>query len=154
MAPHMPVTPVIVTCPSCSTDNRVLPRQRALPRCSACDTVLPWIVRADPGRFDEAIVAPIPVLVDLWAPWCSPCATVSPIVDLMGHEYAGRLKVVKLEIDRAYDVAKRYGVESIPLLLVLDDGREVDRVAGEITADTLREVLERHVPAGAGDPAV
>ena len=72
----------------------------------------------------------------------------------MATSYAGRLKVVKLEIDRAYDVAKRYGVESIPLLLILDDGREVDRVAGEITADTLREVLERHVPAGAGDPAV
>ncbi len=150
MGAEMPVTPTIITCPNCSTKNRMRPTDRGIPRCSACHTNLPWIVATDAARFDEEVTASIPVLVDLWAPWCSPCATISPIVEQMGREYAGRLKVVKLEIDRAYDIAERYRVESIPLLLVLKDGREVDRVTGAVPAAVLREVLERHVAAHAG----
>jgi thioredoxin 2 len=145
------VTPTIATCPSCSTKNRLRRSDRDVPRCSACQTILPWIIPSSADRFDDEIAASVPVLVDMWAPWCSPCATISPIVEQMGHDYAGRLKVVKLEIDRAYDVAKRFRVESIPLLLMLKDGHEVDRLTGAVQEDALREVVERHIAAPAGD---
>jgi thioredoxin 2 len=144
----MSASPTIVTCPGCATKNRVRPTAQGVPRCSVCQTVLPWIVDADAGGFDEEIVASVPVLIDFWAPWCGPCRMVSPVVEQIGRDHAGRLKVVKLDIDRAPAIASRYGVQGIPLLLVVKDGEEVDRVVGAVPAAQLREVLARHVAAG------
>jgi thioredoxin 2 len=144
----MSASPTIVTCPGCATKNRMRPTAQGVPRCSVCQTVLPWIVDADAGGFDEEIVASVPVLIDFWAPWCGPCRMVSPVVEQIGRDHAGRLKVVKLDIDRAPAIASRYGVQGIPLLLVVKDGEEVDRVVGAVPAAQLREVLARHVAAG------
>ncbi|MDP8967173.1 MAG: thioredoxin [Actinomycetota bacterium] len=141
----MAAKPTIITCPSCATKNRVRPTPNGVPRCSACHTVLPWIVDADAGGFDEEIAASIPALVDLWAPWCGPCRMVSPIVEQMGREFAGRLKVVKLNVDEAPAIAARFDVQGIPLLVLLKDGQEIDRVVGAVPAPQLRAVLERHV---------
>ncbi len=143
----MAAKPTIITCPSCATKNRVRPTPNGVPRCSACHTVLPWIVDADAGGFDEEIAASIPALVDLWAPWCGPCRMVSPIVEQMGREFAGRLKVVKLNVDEAPAIAARFDVQGIPLLVLLKDGQEIDRIVGAVPAPQLRAVLERHVTA-------
>jgi thioredoxin-like negative regulator of GroEL len=79
---------------------------------------------------------------------------VSPVVEQMGREYAGRLKVVKLNIDEAPAIAARYGVQGIPLLIVIKNGQEADRLVGAAPPAQLRAMLERHVTAVAEPPAV
>lgn len=121
------------------------PAAHGIPRCSVCHAGLPWIVEARPDGFDEEVTASVPVLVDFWAPWCGPCRMVSPVVEQMGREFAGRLKVVKLNIDEAPGLSARYRIQGIPLLVVIKDGSEVDRLVGAVPAGPLREMLQRHV---------
>jgi thioredoxin 2 len=141
----MPGPGKIIACPSCGTKNRVRPTTSGVPRCSVCHTLLPWIVEATQATFDEEIAASVPVLVDFWAPWCGPCRMVSPLVARLGAEDAGRLKVVKLNTDEAPEISLRYGVQGIPLLVLIKDGSEVDRLVGAVPLERLRAWLEPHL---------
>ncbi|MDX6725169.1 MAG: thioredoxin 2 [Solirubrobacteraceae bacterium] len=139
----------IVTCPNCGTKNRVASAQEGVPRCGNCHNALPWIVESDAESFDRDIASTLPVLVDFWAPWCGPCRMVSPVVERVGAELAGRLKVVKLNVDEAPAVAGRYQVQGIPLLVLHRDGQELDRLVGAVGEPQLRGWLDRHLaPAG------
>ncbi|MEW6470961.1 MAG: thioredoxin [Actinomycetota bacterium] len=121
----------IIECPACRRRVRVPPAAAGRPRCPACKGWLPWLVNADGGDFDAvAAQSPVPVLVDLWAPWCGPCRMVAPAVEQVARDLAGRLKVVKVNIDEAPAVAGRYSVQAVPTLLVLDGSREVARQVG------------------------
>jgi thioredoxin 2 len=135
----------IIACPNCGTKNRVRPSQSGVPRCSVCHTLLPWIVDAAPDSFDEELNASVPVVVDFWAPWCGPCRMVSPLVERVGREHAGHLKVVKLNIDDAPEIADRYAIRGIPLLVLFHDGSEVTRQVGAVPRPQLNAWLEPHL---------
>jgi thioredoxin 2 len=97
------------------------------------------VVEADDVTFDEvARRSPVPVVVDLWAPWCGPCRTISPILEQLAGEFAGQAKLVKVNVDQAPQVQSRFGVQGIPTLVVLQDDREVARQVGAAPADRLR----------------
>jgi len=123
----------IVTCPNCGKRNRVPAAATGVPRCAACHTALPWLTSAGDGDFEQvAGRSTLPVLVDLWAPWCGPCRVVAPGIEQAATTLAGRLKAVKVNVDQAPRVAERLGVQGIPTLLLLRDGREVARQVGAV----------------------
>jgi thioredoxin 2 len=137
-----------IRCPNCGKLNRVRPTSQGIPRCAVCHEPLPWIVDADEQSFDAEIDASVPVLIDFWAPWCGPCRTVSPLVERIGRDRAGQMKVVKLNVDEAQQIAGRYGVQGIPLLVLMREGRELDRLVGAAPEAQLRQWLDRHMAAG------
>jgi thioredoxin 2 len=145
----------IIACPHCATKNRVRPVASGTPRCSVCHNPLPWIVDASASTFEQEITSSLPVLVDFWAPWCGPCRTVSPLVERVGRENAGRLKVVKLNVDEAPAISQRYAVQGIPLLVLIRGGAEADRLVGAVPFERLSAWVEPHLaaPSAAAAPA-
>jgi len=112
---------------------------------------LPWLVAADDRDFAAvAEEASVPVLVDLWAPWCGPCRMVAPAVERVARELAGHLKAVKVNVDESPAVAGRYQAKSIPTLVLLRDGQEIGRQIGALPADRLLAWARNTVGTGAG----
>ena len=147
----MPAT--VVTCPHCGKKNRLAPRAEGVPRCGNCHQLLPWIVDAGAADFDAEVNASVPVLVDMWAAWCGPCKMVTPLLEDLARADAGRLKLVKLNVDEAPDIAARFGVQGIPTLLLMVDGNEVDRLVGAAPRPQIESWLEPHLPAPAAADA-
>ncbi len=135
----------ILTCADCAKKNRIRPASHGAPHCGSCGRPLPWLVDATDATFDiEADAAPA-VLVDLWAPWCGPCRFVGPIVEQLAVEHAGRLKVVKVNVDENPALTNRYQAFSIPTLLVLRQGQVVDRIVGALPKQQLATRLGPHL---------
>ena len=132
----------LVRCPHCGRRNRVPATAAGTPRCGNCHRPLPWIVDAGDEDFAEvAERASVPVLIDLWAPWCGPCRMVSPALEQLATEMAGRLKLVKVNVDESPKLQQRFGVQAIPTLIVLRDGQVASRQAGAAPAPALRAWL-------------
>jgi len=133
----------VVTCPNCQRRNRVPAAAEGTPRCGNCQKPLPWIVDAGDNDFAEIVEqASVPVLVDLWAPWCGPCRMVSPVLEQLATEKAGQMKLVKVNADEAPELSQRFEVRSIPTLLVLRHGQVVATQIGAAQATVLRPWLE------------
>lgn len=129
----------LVTCPHCGRRNRVPGAAAGIPRCGQCHQPLPWITDATDDTFaDIAEAAGLPVLVDLWAPWCGPCRLVSPALVRLATELAGQVKLVKVNVDESPKLQQRFSVQAIPTLLVLSKGQVVARRAGAAPAADLR----------------
>ena len=136
----------LIRCPHCGQTNRVPAAAAGTPRCGKCHQPLPWIADADDTTFgDVADAAKIPVIVDLWAPWCGPCRMVSPALAQVATELRGRIKLVKVNVDDSPKIQQRFAVQAIPTLLVLRHGEVVARQAGAAPAARLRAWVEEAI---------
>ena len=136
----------LIRCPNCGRRNRVPAAAAGTPRCGHCHQPLPWIVDAGDDTFAEiAEAASVPVIVDLWAPWCGPCRMVSPALAQLAAEMAGRVKLVKVNVDDSPKLQQRFGVQAIPTLMVLRKGQVVVRRAGAAPVSDLRAWVEEAI---------
>lgn len=103
------------------------------------------MVDATVETFDLEASTTVTVLVDLWAAWCGPCRFVSPILEELARDWAGRLKVIKVDVDRNPDLQQRFAAMSIPTMIVLRDGREIDRIVGAAPKPALEARIRPHV---------
>ncbi|GAA0995889.1 thioredoxin TrxC [Acrocarpospora macrocephala] len=129
---------MVVQCAHCGKKNRVPAVANGTPHCGECHQPLPWLAEAGDDTFAEVVEdAQIPVVVDFWAPWCGPCHMVGPALEQLAQERAGKLKLVKVNVDEAVKTAERFAVESIPMLMVMRDGKIIAEQTGASPAYVL-----------------
>ena len=133
----------ILGCPNCRQKNRVKVAAAGVPHCAKCGSPLPWLVDISAADFESGVAgSPVPVLADFWAPWCGPCRMVAPAVERIASDLAGKLKVVKINTDEQPELQARFGVRSIPTLVLFENGKEKDRIIGARPAPALRDWLD------------
>jgi thioredoxin 2 len=143
---------ILIRCDKCGVHNRVPQAKLARglkPVCGQCQARL--VATAGPLTVTDATFAaevegsPLPVLVDAWAPWCGPCRMIAPAIEELATELAGQVRIAKLNVDENPQTASRFDVRSIPTMLVMVGGREVDRIVGAQPKNAIRQRLERAV---------
>jgi thioredoxin 2 len=142
---------IIVKCSQCGTSNRI-PKNRMDegPKCGKCGSQIDVgnsstsPVNVTDGTFNNEVLSFTgPVLLDCWAPWCGPCRMVAPALEKLASEYAGRIKIAKLNVDENPVTASNYGIKSIPTMLLFKNGKEIERLVGALP----KPEIERHIRA-------
>ncbi|HZY61082.1 MAG TPA: thioredoxin [Edaphobacter sp.] len=102
------------------------------------------VVEVNDASFEQEVLqSDQPVLVDFWAAWCGPCKALAPIVDEVASEYSGKLKVMKMDVDRNQATPMRYGIRGIPALLIFKGGKVADQIVGYVPKDTIARSISR-----------
>jgi thioredoxin 2 len=141
----------MIRCAACEAVNRVPLEKLAqglAPVCGRCKSPLPVgkpVVVTDATFAEEVERSALPVLVDMWAPWCGPCRMIAPLVDQLAGEMAGHVRVAKLNVDENPAISRRFDIQSIPALLVFKEGREVDRIVGAVPKAEIARRLQKHM---------
>lgn len=119
------------------------PVQRAQRLVTRAESALSAAEVSD-GTFDaEVLKSDVPVMVDFWAPWCGPCKMIAPMVDEIARDYAGKAKAVKINTDASPDTATKYGVRSIPTVMIFKGGNRVETIIGAVPKTTLTQALDK-----------
>jgi thioredoxin 2 len=132
----------ITICPGCGTKNRVPLASAGRPQCASCHQGLPWLVNVEDADLNAALKTNVLVLIDLWAPWCGPCRMVAPVLERLSVRYAGRIKVVKVNVDNNRKASARFDAQSIPTLVMMRNGKTVERIVGAQTEPVLARKIE------------
>jgi thioredoxin 2 len=142
----------IIECPNCGARNRLTDAADSgkAPICGKCHQPLPAVlskpVIVTDSNFASVVErAPLPVLLDMWAAWCGPCRIIAPVIEQLAAELAGKVLVGKLDVDANPQTVSRFGVQSIPTLLILQNGREVDRIVGAQPRSAIFQRLQRFI---------
>ena len=108
------------------------------------------VVEATDANFDESVLkSDVPVLVDFWAAWCGPCKAIAPLIDELATTYTGRVKVMKMDVDKNVATPVRYSVRGIPTLLLFKGGQVKEQIVGLVSKDKIEDALKKHISATA-----
>ncbi len=102
------------------------------------------LLQATDGNFEpEILKSDIPVMVDFWAPWCGPCHVIAPVIEELAKEYAGRVKVAKMNVDENPATPSRYGIRGIPTVILFKDGQVSDQIVGAVPKSKVEEMIKK-----------
>ena len=139
----------VIKCTNCGANNRVSTGEKTKqPVCGRCKSLLPETSRQPvtitDANFQEIVgSSALPVLLDLWAAWCQPCRIIAPVIERLAEELAGKVLVGKLNVDENKSTAAGFSVQGIPTLLILQNGREVDRIVGVVSREAILHRLQK-----------
>ena len=144
---HLGVPPT-VSCPRCGASNRLdaaRVRGGLQPVCGRCRTTLRTssdVVEVTDSRFEEQVLrSPLPVLLDVWAPWCVPCRGMEPVIEDLASSLSGRVRVAKLNVDRSPEAVVRLRIQGVPTVILFKGGHEVNRMVGARSKNDLMRAL-------------
>lgn len=143
---------LIIPCPECGAKNRIPGSRRGEKAvCGKCRAPLPMggaivdhpVEVTDQTFGREVLQQPGPLVLDCWAPWCGPCRSVAPVLDQLAKEYAGRVKIAKLNTDQNQRTSANYSIQSIPTLLFFKDGKLVNRQVGALPKREIERLIRQ-----------